>query len=197
MIILADKSHAEIVAALHERSISEGFLSKLGGGFLASLYSFLIKNELVLVYKEECRVLGFISCAFTSRGIMKRFLVSSPYGIIKLMFVFLKSPKLLKPLLETMHAPSLSGSMKEMEIPETELLSVAVSDQVQNGGIGTALLLALEEELIKRDIKIYKVVAGDKLEGANKFYKKNGFVLVKRIRIHNNEISNVYVKFLY
>ena len=64
----------------------------------------------------------------------------------------------------------------------------------QKGGIGTNLLIALEKELIKRSILKYKVVAGEKLEGANKFYRKNGFVLAKQITIHGNDVLNVYVK---
>ena len=66
--------------------------------------------------------------------------------------------------------------------------------QAQQGGIGSKLLKALEEELIKRGFTRYKVIAGQKLEGANKFYRKNGFVLAKQISIHGNEVSNVYVK---
>ncbi|HKI88427.1 MAG TPA: hypothetical protein VKA38_05320, partial [Draconibacterium sp.] len=61
------------VALLHEQTISEGFLPKLGRSFLVSLYRFLIKKELVLVYKEENKILGFISCAISSKGMMKRF----------------------------------------------------------------------------------------------------------------------------
>lgn len=110
------------------------------------------------------------------------------------MAAFLRQPSLLKPLLETMRAPSLSASGADLEIPETELLSISVSPHAQKGGIGTQLLNALEEELIKRGIKKYKVIAGEKLEGANWFYQKNGFVAVKQIMIHGNEASNVYVK---
>lgn len=162
---------------------------------MQSLYRFLIAKELVLVYKEEDNVLGFVSCALSSQGIMKRFLVSSPAGIFKLLLALLKNPKLIKPLFETYRAPSLSQSgSSEMEIPETELLSISVSPQAQKGGIGTQLLQALEKELKNRGINKYKVIAGEKLSGANKFYRKNGFVLAKQITIHGIEVSNVYVK---
>ena len=141
-------------------------------------------------------MLGFVSCALSSQGIMKRFLFSSPDGILKLMLVILKNPKLIKPLLETYKAPilSFSNSLAENQIPKTELLSISVSPQAQKAGIGTQLLQALEGELIKKDIFSYKVIAGEKLEGANKFYLKNGFVLTKQINIHGNDVSNVYVK---
>jgi hypothetical protein len=116
MILEAKKSYAVKVAELHKETINEGFLSQLGVGFLSSLYSFLIKKELVLVYKEENKVMGFVNCALSSQGIIKRFLFSSPVGILKLMVAFLQNPKLLKPLLETMRAPSLSASGSGLEL---------------------------------------------------------------------------------
>ena len=127
---------------------------------------------------------------------MKKFIISSPLGVIKAGWAVLKKPQLLKSLWETFRAPSLSVSEKEneLQIPETELLSISVSPEAQQGGIGSKLLVALEQELKKRGINRYKVVAGQKLSGANKFYQKNGFVLAKQITIHGTEVSNVYVK---
>lgn len=42
-----------------------------------------------------------------------------------------------------------------------------------------------------------KVIAGQKLESADKFSRKNGFAMTKQITIHGNESSNLYVKELY
>lgn len=196
MIKKAELKQAKVIANLHIQTINQGFLPKLGPSFLQSLYRFLIKKELVLVYKEENNILGFVSCALSSKGIMKRFLVSSPAGVLKIGWAVFKKPALLKPLWETFRAPSLSVSENKNEpsIPETELLSISVSPQAQQGGIGTKLLAALEKELVNRGITSYKVIAGEKLKGANNFYRKNGFVLVRQITIHGNEVSNVYVK---
>jgi hypothetical protein len=55
-------------------------------------------------------------------------------------------------------------------------------------------MAALEQELTTRGIKSYKVITSQKLEGANKFYRKKGFLLAKQITIHGDEVSNVYVK---
>lgn len=197
MIKIAKVEQSQQIALLHYQTINQGFLTKLGISFLKSLYQFLIFKELVLVYSEANKVVGFISCALSSRGIMKRFLFSSPGGILKLGIALLKNPKLIKQLKETYQAPSLSVSDDtdaENDIPETELLSISVSPLAQKGGIGTNLLIALEKELIKKGISKYKVIAGEKLEGANKFYQKNGFVLAKQIIIHGDDISNVYIK---
>lgn len=198
MIKEAQSQDSPQTALLHYQTINEGFLPKLGLGFLESLYIFLIRKELVMVYKEKNQVLGFVSCALSSKSIMKRFLFSSPAGIIKILFALLKKPVLVKPLFETFRAPEKShtnnDSITNSQIPETELLSISVSPLAQKGGIGSQLVQALEEELSKKGIFRYKVIAGEKLQGANRFYKKNGFKLVKQIVIHGNDISNVYIK---
>jgi lipopolysaccharide/colanic/teichoic acid biosynthesis glycosyltransferase len=46
----------------------------------------------------------------------------------------------------------------------------------------------------EEEILLNKVIAGQKLAGASKFYRKNGFVLAKQIDIHGEDIPNVYVK---
>ena len=195
-VVIAELEMACQISALHYQTINQGFLSSLGEKFLQVLYEYLIQNELVLVYKEDQSVLGYVSCALSSKGIMKRFIYTKPSEIIRIVLAILKKPKLLKPLMETYRAPSLSTSDINTvdQIPETELLSISVSPNVQKGGIGMQLIYALEAELKKRNIHSYKVIAGEKLEGANKFYLKNGFVLAKKISIHGNNISNVYVK---
>lgn len=195
MISKATKEYDRQTAQLHQQTINEGFLPKLGKSFLVSLYRFFIKKELVLVYLEEKQVLGFVSCAISSLKIIRRFLVACPAGVMKLVFAILKNPKVLKSIFETWHAPSSSSEKGTAQtIPDTELLSIAVDPASQQKGIGFLLLNALEDELKKRGIKSYKVVAGEKLAGANTFYLKNGFVLVKQIKIHGDETSNVYVK---
>lgn len=196
MIEKAQSDYAYAISELHSETINQGFLTRLGIKFLNTLYIFLIKKELVLVYKENDQVLGFVSCAISSKEIMKRFLFSSPSGILKIVQALLKNPKLLKPLWETFRAPSLSKKdiSSTKELPKTELLSICVSPMAQKGGIGAELLKELETELVKRNIFLYKVVAGDVLIGANNFYLKNGFSPASKITIHNNEISNVYIK---
>ena len=196
MIKIAQLEQSQQIASLHFQTINQGFLPKLGISFLQSLYRFLISRELVLIYKEKNNVQGFVSCALSSKGIMKRFLFSSPAGVLKAGLAVLKNPRLIKSLWETFRAPSLSVSEKNNErvIPETELLSISVSPEAQQGGIGSRLLAALEKELVNRGITRYKVIAGEKLAGANKFYRKNGFVLAGQITIHGEDISNIYVK---
>lgn len=192
----ANKNDARVLACMHKESINQGFLSRLDISFLTSLYLYLIKKELVIVSREENKVNGFVSYSFSSSGIIKRFIYSKPLALFYLFFSIIKSPSLIKLVFETMKAPRKSGDQSDsLElVPPGELLSISVDSQLQKKGTGTILLNALENQLKTLQVDSYKVIAGDKLTGANNFYQKNGFRLAKTLTIHGDSVSNLYIK---
>jgi ribosomal protein S18 acetylase RimI-like enzyme len=198
MIRIAQRQDAFAIALLHWQTLTSSFLAKLGIGFLEALYIFLIKKELVIVYAEEDIIQGFVSFSTNSAGMMKRFLFTCPACILKLIGILVSSPVLLKRFIETFAAPFKSktsqSSTGTVVLPNAELLSISVDPGCQQAGIGSQLLTALEDQLQQKGIKKYKVIAGISLEGANKFYSRNGFNLISQIMIHGNELSNIYLK---
>lgn len=196
MIERAEKSDAGIIASLHKDNINKGFLSSLGKSFLRSLYIYLIKKELVIVERDGKKITGFVSYSYDSSGIIKRFIYSRPLVLFTILFSLIKKPSLFRSLFETIKAPVKSNDQSQLNetLPTGELLSISVDPKYQKSGIGAILLSALEAELRRSNIKAYKVVAGNKLAGANKFYRKNGFTLAKTICIHSNSLSSLYVK---
>jgi len=200
MIKYGRQHDANALALLHQQTLSSSFLANLSIDFLASLYEFLVKKELVIIYTEEEVIKGFISFSANSPGMMKRFLLNSPSGIFLLIIKALQRPGNIKRFWETFRAPSkskqTSATQNKQALPSAELLSIAVSPTCQAKGVGGQLLHALEAYLRQKGITQYKVIAGAALESANRFYVKNGFVLVNQIVIHGNSLSNVYVKTL-
>ncbi|GEM_PF-1193748 len=198
MIRQAIRADASAVARLHQKTLKNSFLAKLGKGFLTSLYLFLIRKELVLVYEEQQEIRGFVSFSSDSSCMMQRFLFTSPGCIFRLLGIFITSPHFLKQFIETFAAPFKSKNVHSPTgkkiLPHSELLSISVDPGCQQGGIGTRLLKALEEQLIRNEIPIYKVIAGISLESANKFYQRNNFTLVSQVMIHGNELSNIYMR---
>jgi len=198
MIRLAQRSDASMIALLHQRTLTNSFLTKLGVGFLESLYVFLIKKELVIIHSEENIITGFVSFSSNSSGMMKWFLFTCPVCIFRLLGILLSSPVFLKRFIETFVAPFKSktsqSSTGKVILPDAELLSISVDPDCQKTGIGSQLLNALENQLLQNGIRKYKVIAGVSLGSANKFYLRNGFVLVSQVMIHGNELSNIYVK---
>lgn len=200
MIRPALKSDDSAIAVLHRNTLTNSFLAKLGPRFLKSLYAFLIQKENVIIHAEENTITGFVSFSYNSAGMMKRFLFSCPVCIFILMRILLTSPAFLKQVIETFTAPfksKISNSSSDIIIlPRAELLSISVHPDYQKSGIGSQLIARMEKRLLGNGILKYKVIAGASLEGANKLYLKNGFVLVSPIMIHGNELSNIYVKHL-
>lgn len=187
------------IAKLHQAVLETGFLSRLGTGFLNVLYKYLIKREIVLVYREGGAVRGFVSCTLNSKRVMRRFIVR-PDAILSLLLALLKKPSLMRASFETMMIPlkhkTSGGPANTQVLPEAELLSITVEPGFQKGGAGTALLAGLEKTLRERGVGCYRVVAGATLTGANNFYRKNGFQLAGEVNIHGKDISNIYCKSL-
>jgi len=199
MVASATSSDSLQVAQLHHSAIKAGFLSRLGIGFLNSLYKYLIKKEIVLVYREGETIRGFVSCALNSDKIMRKF-VFNPEGVLSFLVAILKRPGLLFTSVETMLIPlkNKSAGRKKIgpKLPEAELLSISVDPGFQQDGIGSSLLAELEKRLQEKGVQQYKVVAGANLIAANKFYLKHGFHLADEMIIHGKDISNIYCKSL-
>jgi len=195
MIRSAKIHDASSIAKLHAETLSSSFLASLGLKFLNSLYGFLITQENVWVYEENNEILGFVSFSQNSSGMMKRFLINCPACIIFIAIKAILSPSLIWRMFETFQAPFKSQkSNNSNNLPPGELLSISVSPRCQRSGIGAKLIDTLEVYLKQNHIQNYKVVAGEELISANKFYLKNEFLLATRISIHNAKLSNVYVK---
>ena len=182
-----------IIAELHKRGIPTGFISSLHVNVVKKLYETIIRGGIVYVLRnDEGKVIGFISCAIDTKDIYKKFIRNNLVAVLPYFLFKVFSFSFFNKVVETLTAPAKTESKKELEVPE--LLSIVISPNVQARGFGKVLLKALEDDLKERSIKLYKVVAGEKLEAANKFYRKNGFELVYQTEIHKGNKSNIYLK---
>ena len=82
--------------------------------------------------------------------------------------------------------------MKEMDLPDAELLSIAVAPEGRGKGIAKQLVDAGFEECRKRGIDKVKVLVAADNEAANKLYKKCGFDFKMQIDSHGVS-SNIYI----
>ncbi len=198
MIRKANKSDSLVLVNLHKDYLSTSFLASLGFSFLNRLYKYLITFEQVWVYEKENKILGFVSLSQNSSNMMKTFLFKSPIAGLLLLVNAVKSPTNIKRYIETfittINFTGSNNSVKSIAFTKAELLSIVVSPDCQENGIGTKLIKFLENYLISKKITEYKVIAGVELVAANQFYSKNGFLLVDQIKIHGDKLSNVYKK---
>lgn len=191
-ICKAKINNAYDLAVMHKDEIAFGFLSSIGVKFLKLLYKHLIVNEIVFVAIEEKEIAGYITCSKNTKNLYKKFFINNFFLAIPVLITQVFSKRFLKGVIENFLSLFKKNVSENEILPE--LLSMAVKAKYKNKGIASLLLKKLEEELLKRKFEKYFVIAGNELLEANSFYLKHGFLLNKKIKIHDNTDSNLYTK---
>ena len=188
----AHTSDCASIATLHKELLPTSFLGRLSGRFLDLLYTELLcsNNGIVIVGEEQGRIVGFITGTVNTSQFYKYFLKRNflSAGLLLLPYIIKKdvSTRIFETFTYGKKATSAS-------LPEAELLSMAVGETYQGRGVGQELFAHLVEEYRRRGVNCFKVVVGDTLERANKFYLKVGCRKRGEYEVHRGEKSNVYV----
>lgn len=120
-----------------------------------------------------------------------------PLGVSLLPVV--ASPRKLWRIVEILrYGRSQSGAAVETSdaLPEAELFSIAVDAAHRGKGHAEELYRGLERHFRGRGELGFRIVVGDKLEAAHRFYRRMGAQAVARIEVHRGESSVVYVHML-
>jgi glycosyltransferase involved in cell wall biosynthesis/ribosomal protein S18 acetylase RimI-like enzyme len=185
---------AAAMARLHADGMPDAFLPALGHGFLTRLYRALVADaqSIALVADSGGEVVGFATGVVSVRDFYRRFARQHGPAAAAATAPRLVRPSVLRRVLETARYPS--SSTEAGELPDAELLSIAVTPANRTGGTGRALadgvLLGLSE-LGARDIK---VVVGAANHGANRFYARVGFRPAGHLSVHQGTPSNVWIR---
>jgi ribosomal protein S18 acetylase RimI-like enzyme len=179
------------VAELHADRIGEGFLSSLGPAFLRRLYRRVLRSDggFVLVAAptdDATPVLGFVAGVADVRTLYRQFLLRD--GLVA---GTLAAPRLVRAVprvLETLRYPAASGNL-----PDAEILSVAVATTATGSGIGRALVDAATAEFARRGTTTAKVVTTSDNTSALAMYRACGFVSTTGVEIHAGRASEVLV----
>jgi ribosomal protein S18 acetylase RimI-like enzyme len=185
------EADAEAVARLHKEEISLGFLSSLGRRFLRVLYLGLLRSGEAVVYVAEAdgRVVGFAAVTERVGGLYRKVLRSHWWRLIPILLPRLVSPAVVRHCWETLRYPSRDHAE---DLPEAELLAIAVSRDAARAGIGRELLDRVLAELWARGVPAVKVLVNQILDRANAFYQTMGLRRARTIEIHG-QVSNIYV----
>ena len=180
------------VAKLHERSLTESFLGTLGGDFLNLIYRSLANFEqgIFLVAEDRESAIGFITGTMKTGKFYKHFLKRNFLKVI-----FILSSKLFKKNVGKKILETAKYSKKDLGFlaPDAELLSMAVTEEFQGKGVAQQLFERLAGEFHKKGIHEFKIIAGNKLKKANKFYQKMGCKRMGETEVHEGDISTVYI----
>jgi len=190
-VILLKPEHAESVARLHQEGIPTGFLSSLGVAFLTDLYRSISQSPegFGFVVCENQTVVGFVAFTTNRRRLYKTVLWGHGIKLIGRLLPRLFSVETIKKIIQNIVYP---GKTQKLNLPQAELLSIAVSHRCRGKGLAGQLIHSGFEECRRRGISQVKVLVAQANQTANRLYQKNGFTLITQIDSHGC-ISNIYV----
>lgn len=186
--------HIDAVARLHREAIPSAFTSFLGESFLKIFYRTLIESRYCFGFSavdENNNVLGYITGASRLSGFSREFLMRNFLTV-----PFLILPKVLNwKIVKSVFQILLMGRQdRKKDLPEAEIVSVAVMTEARGMGIGKCLMNVAIAEFIRHGVQQVKVMVGDKLP-ANEYYLKSGFEWAEHLEFGSKKGSaNVYVK---
>ena len=175
-------------AYLHRKEIPDGFLPKLGLGFLSGMYEFfsISKHSFLFLAIEDSKVLGFIAVSLNTKLFYKHYLVRHSFkDFYKIPFAVL-GKTFLKNVLEVLRYPFNKKSLVEEFQSKSEIFNFCVDGSAQGKGVGQKLFSASNE------IDLIKIVTGNRQVGAQNFYRKSGAEFSHKITVHEGEDSLVF-----
>lgn len=191
MIVPLHTQHADQVAALHIAGIPTGFISSLGIKFVTALYRAIAESPYGFGYVEviDEKVVGFVAFTTNLKGLYKTICRRSGLRFFFLLSSRLISLRTLKKIFETLFYPN---KVKTPDLPQAELLSIAVSQTERGKGIAGKLILHGLAESHNAGIDRVKVLVADFNQPANRLYRKTGFEFCCQVDSHG-VASNIYV----
>lgn len=172
-----EKDTINDIVSIHLDTFTGFFLTFMGRGFLNLMYRSYAeyKDSGILVAFEEEKPVGFLAYSGDLSGLYKYMIKERliPFGWYSL-GAFFRKPTVFMRLVRAFLKP---GETKREE-KYVELASIGVDPNVKSKGVGSQLIDALKAQVDFREYA-YITLETDAVnnEGANHFYKKNGFVL--------------------
>lgn len=182
------------VAALHISCIGQGFLATLGVPFLALMYQAIDESDtaVLLTEQRDGRAIGFVSGCVGMKAIYQR-MMRSPFRLARALLPSLIHPTRLAKVLDILRYDG-GGTSSKPDWPPAELLSIAVVPEVRGSGVAEILYRNLASHFAAVGEPAFRIVVGNALEPAHRFYKRMGAIPVGRIEVHRGEGSVVYVQ---
>lgn len=180
------------VAQLHVRCLDRGFLATLGQGFLELMYEAIdaAPGAMLLTAERNGRVAGFITGGTGMRPIYAQML-RSPFRLARSMLPSLLSVSRIRRILEIVRYSG--GSALPLDLPDGELLSLAVGEEWRGKGVAEELYQQLVRRFYQSGVAEFRIIVGESLQPAHRFYRRMGAVPVAEIQVHTGEASTVYV----
>jgi ribosomal protein S18 acetylase RimI-like enzyme len=182
-IRLATADDAVAVAALHARAIHEGFLATLGPRFLTRLYRRMVRSEVAFVLvapgADHGAPDGFVAVAHDTGRFYRDFLRHDAVPA-----ALAAAPRVLRAPRHVWETLRYGTGGEAADMPEAEILAVAVAEHAQGRGVGGALVARALATLHQHGIDTAHVVTAVGNEPALHMYERAGFRRYRRTEVH-------------
>ncbi|MFO7899333.1 MAG: GNAT family N-acetyltransferase [Planctomycetota bacterium] len=193
-----DRADVAGIADVHWRCLPRSGLRRLGKGILEPLYRTLRDHDhgILIAARHRGQIIGFVSGTTHLRSIYVAFLRRHFLRASFALAPRLLSPGMFRRIIETALYPFRRGGRRQdlAGLPRAELLSIAVTDAWRGKGVAAGLYTRLTAEVQERGAPAFKIVAGEALRRAHRFYRKMGAERVAELAVHKGERSFVYIQ---
>lgn len=181
------------VARLHIDNINQGFLATLGIGFVSLMYQAIDEahDSVLLVEERDGCVAGFVSGGCGMGAIYKRML-HFPFRVGCTLLPSLLRPRRLLRILEILRYSR--GHILPADLPDAELLSIAVDPACRGQQVAEQLYRRLEDHFRGAGIASFRIIVGEPLAPAHRFYQRMGAIALGTVEVHEGERSIVYLQ---
>lgn len=188
-----DRNSIQAAACIHRSEIDQGFISSLGYKMIELIFKHAVESKSGILFvakeKKSGSVCGFLLGTLNTRSFYKEFILKKSIIAIINIIPNIFSLKKIYMILEILLYPS-RNEIKDM--PDAELLDIAVSREYQGKGLAQILFRKFAEHLKEKNVKEMKITTGESLFRAHRFYEKLGAKRVGEINIHKGGKTIVY-----
>ncbi len=182
------------VIRIHRTELSGGFLSSLGDRALRLLFEHAAScptSVLLVARTGQNREIGAFLLGTINTGAFYNsfFLRKGVYAVFQLLPKLLSFKRIFR-VMETLLYPRQKAVQ---DLPDAELLDIAVSGTAQGMGVGRQLFNAFCEELRDRGVTEFRITTGEELKQAHRFYEKLGAERVDDIEVHSGSKTFVFI----
>ena len=187
-----DREKIREIVRIHQQTFDGFFLTFMGKGFLYTMYRSYCRHDgsALTAAEEDGRIVGFLAYSEDMSGLY-RFMIRKylPSFIWYSLGAFIRKPNVFLRLLRAFLKPQEA----QREAAYVELASIGVLPEEKSKGIGSRLISNLKSTVDFRTFA-YIALETDAVgnEAANRFYRKNGFVLERTYVTHEGRKMNEY-----
>jgi glycosyltransferase involved in cell wall biosynthesis/ribosomal protein S18 acetylase RimI-like enzyme len=182
------------IVTIHEKAFGNFFLTRLGGDFLRTYYTLVLKyhSGIVLVSEGKSALQGF-ACGFVDPpGFYQLMWNTKRALVLPVLSALVRRPSLITKVLygvQRIHAPVADWPERSCE-----LASIAVAPETSGNGFGKSLIRAFLTQARSMDARcVYLTTDAEGNDAVNAFYRNIGFQHTRRFLQHEGRWMNEYV----